>query len=316
MTRWLLLAALGLLASGPALAQDGAQECQAAAAGFDSARGAGDLDAAIAAYKALPAAACGEELLYCAGNALALAHLGAAYDLADQAAPLGQIIAMLETGRTFGAPWQLLVGLADLNLADARERGQGSGVALAATLYQDAINSINEPAVCANAPALPGPDEIASIHKRMSEAVLLAPQFETVRTRAGGCGGIFLASVRGFTPTYRPLPINFEFNQAQFTPAGRDAAEQLLACLLEDQPERISLSGHTDAKGADGYNLTLSERRLETVGAFLREGGYEGEVNLLPRGESEPFEPDDPNLYSEAEIDQMNRRVALVDSGN
>ncbi len=308
-----LVAALAGAAAGTGRAQ-AQQECPASAARFDSARAGGDIEAILEAYAGLEASGCSEQLLYCAGNSVALAYVESAYGRADAGAGLSTVKAELTIGRAYGAPWQLLVGLADLSFAQARELDDGPIFTEAATLYQDALNTISEPPICSDNSGLPSTQEIEAIHKRMTEALLLAPQFELVRTRAGGCGGVFLQSIRGFTPTYRPLPINFEFDKAEFTPAGRKAAEQLLACLLEEQPGQVVLSGHTDAKGSDAYNMALSERRLASVEAFLREGGFAGELVLVPKGEEEPFEPDDPSLYDEAEIDQLNRRVALRDT--
>lgn len=303
----IVLGATALGAGGASAADD----CPAAAARFDATRSGGDLAAILDSYAALPAAGCSEQAIYCAGNAVALAHLEAGYAEADRGAEPRAVRRRLAEGRSYGSPWQLLVGIADLSFAEARLLDDGTLFTEAAHHYQDALNTISEPPICSDDGGLPSDIEIGSIHKRMTEALLLAPQFELVRTRAGGCGGVFLQSIRGFTPTFRPLPINFEFDQAEFTPAGRKAAEQLLSCLAEERPVRVTLSGHTDAKGSDGYNMGLSERRLRSVEAFLRNGGFEGELVLMPKGESEPFEPDDASLYDEAELDQLNRRVTL-----
>jgi outer membrane protein OmpA-like peptidoglycan-associated protein len=291
-----------------------ADDCPSVVQDFDAARRDGDLGTLVESYKTLQTAGCSEQVLYCAGNGVALAYVESGYAKADSGADLATVKRELTDGRTFGAPWQLLVGLADLSFAQARETKSGQVFTEAATYYQDAINTISEPAICPGDAGSPSDREIEAIHKRMTEAVLLAPQFEIVRTRAGGCGGIFLQSIRGFTPTYRPLPINFEFDKAEFTPAGQQAADQLLACLIEEAPAQVTLSGHTDAKGSAVYNMGLSERRLARVEKFLRDGGFEGKLVLIPKGEGEPFEADDPTQYDEDEIDQLNRRVTLRDT--
>jgi outer membrane protein OmpA-like peptidoglycan-associated protein len=135
-----------------------------------------------------------------------------------------------------------------------------------------------------------------------------------IKTREGNCGGIFLASVRGFTPTFRPIPINFVFAQSTFTPEGDKAASVLLACLKSENYRRVVLSGHTDKIGAAAYNMALSKRRLDAVASYLRQGGFSGELVLQPKGKSEPFQPDDPTAYSEDELNQLNRRVVLRES--
>jgi outer membrane protein OmpA-like peptidoglycan-associated protein len=44
------------------------------------------------------------------------------------------------------------------------------------------------------------------------------------------------------------------------------------------------LGGHTDAKGGDGYNQTLSERRAETVKRFLMDKYHIPAANLVSAG--------------------------------
>ncbi|MHA6299756.1 OmpA family protein [Devosia sp. CAU 1758] len=275
-------------------------------------------EAAARTYAALaaPDQGCGDAALFCAGQIVSLRFLEQAYASADQGTGARELRQSLETAQEFGAPWQVLVGIADLSMAIALQSKEPLEYQRAARNYQDAINVIGEAPVCEayGQPPYPGPDETSSIHSRMTEALMLAPQLEVVRTRAGTCGGIFLSSIRGFTPSFRPLPINFEFGSAEFTATGQQAAEVLLECVLADNYERISLSGHTDPIGSDPYNLALSQQRLDAVAGVLRAGGYEGELELLPRGESEPFEPDDPTAYSEDELHRMDRRVVLLES--
>jgi outer membrane protein OmpA-like peptidoglycan-associated protein len=57
--------------------------------------------------------------------------------------------------------------------------------------------------------------------------------------------------------------------------------------------------------------MDLSARRLAAVRDFLVKGGFTGTIELEPKGKREPFVVDDPTEHSEAEIDQMNRRVEL-----
>lgn len=312
MIRLIRVVALGLLLAVGSYTTHSmaAGSCEAAVQDFDAARSSGDIQSMIDSYVALSPSGCSEQVSYCAGVGIALAYVDAGYRAADRNAPTSEIKRYLLSGRDYGSPWQLVVGLADLSFDDARSTRNGSELTEAATYYQEALNSISEPAICDGA-LMPADADIEAMYQRMTEALMLAPQFEVIRTRAGGCGGIFLQSVRGFTPTYRPLPITFEYDKDVFTAEGQKAANSLLACLQEQSPDTALLSGHTDSKGSDTYNMELSRRRLQRVAQFLKQGGYTGDVQLLPKGEGEPFEVDDPSLYSQDEIDQMNRRVSL-----
>jgi outer membrane protein OmpA-like peptidoglycan-associated protein len=308
---WMVLLIVLLTPAAPGLAGRAlAESCPSASARFDAARAAGDTELAIRIHGELPETdpACSEEVLFCAGNAIALDLLRASY--AVQERPMEAAI-LLERASDFGAPWQVLVGLADRQFARGQQRKDGAAFDEAATLYQEALNQLAEAPVCGG--SQPTEAQIAPIFTRMTEAVLLAPRFNVVRTRSGRCGGIFLASVRGFAPRFRPIPINFEFAKGDFTVSGSTAAEVLLSCLLEAGTRGIVLSGHTDPVGSDAFNMNLSRQRLDRVAEYLRDGGFEGEIALQPMGESEPFEPDDPGAYSESEQHQLDRRVVLRD---
>jgi outer membrane protein OmpA-like peptidoglycan-associated protein len=59
-------------------------------------------------------------------------------------------------------------------------------------------------------------------------------------------------------------------------------------------------------------NMNLSRERLDTVARFLREGGYKGKLNLIPKGESEPFTGVVRSQYTQEELWQFDRRVELI----
>lgn len=291
-----------------------ATDCAAIGARFDSARSANDSGLAIAAYGELiqPSSGCSEQVTYCAGNAVALDLLAEAYAAQDNGNDPARVGTLLQRASDFGAPWQLLVGLADHQFARGQIRKDVKAFEEAAGLYQEALTQLNEAPVCGGSEESLTEAEIAPIYRRMTESLLLAPEFRVVKTRSGRCGGVFLASVRGFTPRFRPIPIGFVFAQDTFTDSGSAAAQILLSCVLDT--DSIVLSGHTDPIGSEEFNLQLSGDRLERVAAYLREHGYAGKITLLPKGESEPFEPDDPLAYTQEEINQLNRRVVLRDS--
>jgi outer membrane protein OmpA-like peptidoglycan-associated protein/DNA-binding SARP family transcriptional activator len=70
----------------------------------------------------------------------------------------------------------------------------------------------------------------------------------------------------------RTLP-GFGFDSAELTPAMQDEllpTVELLQ-LFGDPDSEIVITGHTDACGPDGHNRDLSQRRADTVAAFLTE---------------------------------------------
>ncbi len=71
------------------------------------------------------------------------------------------------------------------------------------------------------------------------------------------------------------LTVPFGFDSAELTPQGA-AALTALGTALKDPSlaaAKFRIAGHSDAKGADGYNQALSERRAEAARRFLVEQG-------------------------------------------
>jgi outer membrane protein OmpA-like peptidoglycan-associated protein len=108
-----------------------------------------------------------------------------------------------------------------------------------------------------------------------------------------------------------PVPITFLTGEGTMTPEGVRAAHLLAEYVRIVKPHTITLSGHADVRGSDDYNFDLSRRRLETIRSFLRETGYTGDLNLLPKGKSEPYQGIDRQTASVQEVYQADRRVEL-----
>ncbi len=108
-----------------------------------------------------------------------------------------------------------------------------------------------------------------------------------------------------------PIPITFVYREAAFTDDGRRAVGLLLEYLKLKKLAAVSLSGHADEIGGDVYNLALSKDRLDAVSRFLRDGGYAGRLDLVPKGKSEPFAGVDRSRLTEDEAHQLDRRVEL-----
>ena len=109
-----------------------------------------------------------------------------------------------------------------------------------------------------------------------------------------------------------PVPVTFIFNEATLTGEGRRAAGLLLEYLQIKHFSKIKLTGHADERGTDALNLALSAQRLQTVARFLREGGFDGGLELVPKGKSEPYSGVVRGDFSQEDLYQLDRRVELV----
>ena len=75
------------------------------------------------------------------------------------------------------------------------------------------------------------------------------------------------------------LRIEFGFDSAELTARAMQDLDGVAAALNDPQlaAARVTLEGHTDATGSEEYNLRLSQRRAESVVAYLVRRGVAGE---------------------------------------
>jgi OOP family OmpA-OmpF porin len=106
--------------------------------------------------------------------------------------------------------------------------------------------------------------------------------------------------------------VNFDYDKATIRP---DAAAVLdeAAQLLRDNPDvTVRIVGHTDSIGSDSYNQALSERRAQSVKAYLVSKGIAASrLSTEGRGESEPIADNMRNGRDNPEGRAMNRRAEL-----
>jgi len=99
----------------------------------------------------------------------------------------------------------------------------------------------------------------------------------------------------------------FEFNSADLTTDAMIALDQIVLGLTDWPEINVEVGGHSDAIGQDAYNLTLSEKRAESVMQYLAGKGVDAaRMEAKGYGETEPI----ADNATEEGRDQ-NRRVAL-----
>jgi OmpA-OmpF porin, OOP family len=113
----------------------------------------------------------------------------------------------------------------------------------------------------------------------------------SARDLSGRFAGIYSPElVRGFEVAAVPLPINFYFNEARFTPAGEKAIEELSEALKQQNVESLTLVGHTDPRGDHQYNVDLSKRRAAATRDYLLSHGVKAAILVDGKGPDEPFD--------------------------
>ena len=101
----------------------------------------------------------------------------------------------------------------------------------------------------------------------------------------------------------------FEFDKSVLTRGAKDTLQQAVT-IMKDHPEiRVEIQGHTDWIGSDKYNQGLSERRANSVKAYLvSQGISESRISTRGFGKSQPIATNDT-----AEGRALNRRVMIIE---
>lgn len=133
-----------------------------------------------------------------------------------------------------------------------------------------------------------------------------AAQIESLKQRLGALQAKTQETERGTILTLDS--VLFETNEAALKSGALQNLYPLVT-FLRDNPERtIKIEGHTDSMGDEAYNLELSQRRAESVRAFLVQNGVEPK-RIVARGYGETA----PVATNETAAGrQQNRRVELV----
>lgn len=105
----------------------------------------------------------------------------------------------------------------------------------------------------------------------------------------------------------------FDTNKDKIKSSSQDALDLLLSFMQKHEGIKIEISGHTDSRGNDGYNMDLSQRRAESVMEFLVENNVSTK-SLVAKGygETDPIAPNENKDGSDnPEGRKLNRRTEI-----
>ena len=113
--------------------------------------------------------------------------------------------------------------------------------------------------------------------------------------------------------TARGLIVNlpdilFDFNKDQLKAEAKEKLSKVCGILTVAGGYNLVIEGHTDSKGSDEYNQSLSERRAKNVSTYLGACGLKQDnITSQGFGKTQPIATNDT-----AEGRQQNRRVEIV----
>tara|TARA_Y100001968_G_scaffold333556_1_gene397204 strand:- start:2519 stop:3220 length:702 start_codon:yes stop_codon:yes gene_type:complete len=102
--------------------------------------------------------------------------------------------------------------------------------------------------------------------------------------------------------------VRFDFNEASLTAPSRETLAANAECLVAQAGLEVQLVGHADERGSTLYNLSLGQRRADSVRQFMINLGVEtSRMTTLSYGEERP-----ELRESSEEAWAVNRRVEFV----
>jgi len=223
--------------------------------------------------------------------------------------PLSGLEQALLDLQEFGEHWRLSFFLGEIYR-------QQQKVLPALRAYQDALGLMDDEELT---PEEPQHRKIALLRDRLDELAVVGAQVSSApediqipTTRSGQTISQYSFSTRGYKRKRTLVPIQFEYDQAVLTEAGRRSFRDVRKVLEEQGSPNIRVIGHTDPAGSEVYNNELSLRRANAIREALLNTGYSGAIEVEGRGETQPFRFDDPSLYAEDLRNQAHRRVEFV----
>ena len=83
--------------------------------------------------------------------------------------------------------------------------------------------------------------------------------------------------------------IYFDYDQAEITADSRAILDAKLPLLTANAGMRVRISGHTDSRGSDEYNIALGQRRAAAAKRYLTGRGIaDSRIDIVSFGEERP----------------------------
>ncbi|SHM17549.1 OmpA family protein [Chryseobacterium polytrichastri] len=116
----------------------------------------------------------------------------------------------------------------------------------------------------------------------------------------------------GIKITMNESIVNFAFDSSNLTSVAQTNLDKLAQVLVNNPDTNINIYGHTDSKGADDYNMKLSQRRAEAVKSYLSSKGIASN-RMFAKGEGKTM----PVASNDTDAGRAkNRRVEFAITAN
>ena len=108
--------------------------------------------------------------------------------------------------------------------------------------------------------------------------------------------------------------IYFDYDRSDITDDARTKLDAKVPVLTQNVAVRIRISGHTDSRGSDEYNLALGQRRAAAAKRYLTDRGIDGgRIEIVSFGEERPKCSDEAeSCFSQNRRDEFEITVGQI----
>ncbi|MBB4632974.1 OmpA family protein [Sphingosinicella soli] len=104
-----------------------------------------------------------------------------------------------------------------------------------------------------------------------------------------------------------PSQVTFDVDSAIVNPQFQPTLNEVARVLSQYEKTFVDVIGHTDSTGSDAYNMTLSQRRADSVATYMSSNGVlRARIATQGLGESQPIASNDSETGR-----AQNRRVEI-----
>ena len=97
-------------------------------------------------------------------------------------------------------------------------------------------------------------------------------------------------------------PVYFDFNESALTTEATSAIDRNADCIKKTN-HGVTLTGRTDPRGTEEYNLALSDKRAQAVKSRLGQLGVSGDMKINARGEMDATGKDEAGWAKDRRVD-------------
>ncbi len=101
--------------------------------------------------------------------------------------------------------------------------------------------------------------------------------------------------------------VYFDYDSSELKPQSKEELSQNAQCMREEKIKSIHLTGLTDPRGTEEYNMALGERRANSAKKYLQSLGVAGEVSHSSMGEELAKGTDESTWATDRRVD-FNKR--------